>query len=455
MFEFKLPDLGEGVHEGEVLQWHVKPGDTIGEDEPLLDVETDKAAVTIPSPRAGTIVSVTGKVGDTINVGTVVVVIDTGEGGSAAASTSAPGPAPAAPSSAAAPVVPTPAPVAPTSAPVVPTATPAPAIEAAAHGAGPVPAAPATRRLARELGVDLRHVPASGPGGRVTVDDVRRFSDSGGVATSAAPRADDNDPGAVALPAMGGPTIPFFEVEGLPDYSQYGAVERESIRSIRRKIAKKMVSSMIIVPHVCHMDEADVTELEKFRKEERIRRKGQSGERLTLLAFVIKAVTVLLRERPKFNASIDPLREEIVYKMFYNVGFAADTPKGLVVPVVKNAADKSIVDLSEEIADLAGKARAGTINVDDLRGGTFTVTNVGSLGGTGAVPTINYPEVAIVAMSRAEDKAVVRDGQIVIRKMLPMTIAFDHRIIDGADAARFMTALVQYLSNPNRLLVYA
>jgi pyruvate dehydrogenase E2 component (dihydrolipoamide acetyltransferase) len=455
MFEFKLPDLGEGVHEGEVLQWHVKPGDTIGEDEPLLEVETDKAAVTIPSPRAGKIVSTTGKVGETINVGTVVVVIDTGEGGAVAADapdspvSTVPSTAPPAASGEAAM-----ARSAATSAPVASSAAPTAAAEVI-HGTGPVPAAPATRRLARELGVVLRQVSPSGPGGRVTADDVRRFSEGGGAAVVSDQLAGDAGQSLSSLPAMGGPSIPFFEVEGLPDYSQYGSVERESIRSIRRKIARKMVSSMVIVPHVCHMDEADVTELEKFRKEERVRRKGQPGERLTLLAFVIKAVTVLLRERPKFNASIDPLREEILYKMFYNIGFAADTPKGLVVPVVKNAADKSIVELSEEIADLADKARSGTINVDNLRGGTFTVTNVGSLGGTGAIPTINYPEVAIVAMSRAEDKPVVRDGQIVIRKMLPMTIAFDHRIIDGADAARFMTALVQYLSNPNRLLVYA
>jgi pyruvate dehydrogenase E2 component (dihydrolipoamide acetyltransferase) len=322
-------------------------------------------------------------------------------------------------------------------------------------GRTPVPAAPATRRLARELGVDLARVPASGPGGRVTSDDVQRFAAGEKVvpSTPAAPteprRPVTETEELPAIPAGGGDSgVPFFELERLPDFEQWGPVQREAVRSIRRKVARKMVASMTIVPHVAHMDEADVTELDAFRRQERKRLEGQEGGRLTLLAFVIKAAVAQLKSRPQFNASLDPHRQEIIYKQFYNVGFAADTDKGLVVPVVKDVDRKNIVQLSAEIERLATRAREGKLEVDDLRGGTFTVTNVGSLGGTGVIPTINYPEVAILGMGLAHDKPVVRDGQVVVRKMLPLTIAFDHRLIDGADAARWMTSLVRTLSDP-------
>lgn len=284
--------------------------------------------------------------------------------------------------------------------------------------------------------------------------------DAAGAAGTAAGAA----AGAPALPAAAAETafaaraaaaIPFLDLEPLPDFSQFGAVEIEPLRSIRRKVAHKMVTSMILVPHVAHMDEADVTELERFRKRERERRAGQPGGKLTLLPFVVKAVTAGLKEAKSFNASLDPFREEIIYKRHYHIGVAVDTGRGLVVPVVRDTDRKSIVQISAEIEDLAGRAREGKLEVQEMRGGTFTITNVGPLGGTALIPTINYPEVAILGMGKVQEKPVVRDGNIVIRSVLPLTLAFDHRIADGADAARFVTEMIRQLSDPNLLLLEA
>ncbi len=422
MYEFRLPDLGEGIHEGEILAWHVSPGDTIDEDAPLLDVETDKAAVTIPSPRGGKVVKVVGKPGDTIEVGQVIVVIDDGSGEAAEQTPVEESPPPA----------------------ETPAATPAPAgpRDATAPAAVPprrVAAAPSTRRLARELGVDLRRVPGTGPGGRVTPEDVRRFAE-GGAPAAAPVEATGN----VSPAFTGGGRVPFLEVGALPDFEKWGPVEKEPLRSIRRKVARKMTTSMVVVPHVAHMEDVDVTVLEEFRRKERER----GGARLTLLAFVLKAVARTLRDFPMFNASLDPVREEIVYKKFWNLGIAVDSGRGLIVPVIRDVDRKSIREISSEIAVLAEKARTGRIGVEDLQGGTFTVTNVGPLGGTGMIPTINYPECAILGMSAARPRPVVRGGEIVVRTILPVTLAFDHRIADGADAARFVNELRRRLEEP-------
>jgi pyruvate dehydrogenase E2 component (dihydrolipoamide acetyltransferase) len=246
--------------------------------------------------------------------------------------------------------------------------------------------------------------------------------------------------------------IPFLDIAPLPDFAQWGPVELEPLRSIRRKVAHRMTTSKLLVPHVAHMDEADVTLLEDFRRRERERRKDQPGK-LTLLAFVVKAVTAGLRAAPAFNASLDPYGEQIVYKKYYNIGIAADTGRGLVVPVVRDTDRKSIVQIATDIEAVAERARQGDLSADELRGGTFTITNVGPLGGTALIPAINYPEVAILGMGRVQEKPVVRDGQIVIRQILPLTLAFDHRVADGADAARFVAELARHLSDPNLLLL--
>ncbi len=430
VFEFKLPDLGEGIHEGEIVKWHVKIGDMIKEDDPLVDVETDKAAVTIPSPVSGKVVQLAGEVGSSLMVGEIIAVIEETE------------------------VIPKAAPK---------TRAEPEAVEAPATIMGPAPAAPATRRLARELDVDLRLVTPTGPGGRITPEDVKSFAE-----TAAGAPIEEPSPPKPEIPeeavvegrraevdyaAQACATIPFLDLGPLPDFAQWGPIEIQPLRSIRRKVAHKMVTSMTLVPHVAHMDEADVTLLEEFRSREKKRREGQPGGHLTLLAFVIKAVTAGLRATPAFNATLDPFKEEIIYKNYYNIGVAVDTDRGLVVPVILNTDRKPIMEISATIEDLAKRAREGTIEVTELQGGTFTITNVGPLGGTALIPAINYPEVAILGMGRVQEKPVVRDGEIVVRKMLPLTLSFDHRVADGADAARFVSEMVRELSDPNLLLL--
>ena len=291
MFEFKLPDLGEGIHEGEIVKWHVKLGDMIKEDDPLVDVETDKAAVTIPSPVSGTVVQLAGEVGSTLMVGEVIAVIEEMEAIPEAA-----------PKTKAVPEV----------------------VEAPVTITGPAPAAPATRRLARELGVDLRLVTPTGPGGRITPEDVKNLAE-----TAVGAPIEEPSPPESAIPeeaiaegrraevdyaAQACATIPFLDLGPLPDFAQWGPVEIQPLRSIRRKVAHKMVTSMTLVPHVAHMDEADVTLLEEFRLREKKRREGHPGGHLTLLAFVIKAVTAGLRATPAFNATLDPFKEQIIYQ---------------------------------------------------------------------------------------------------------------------------------------------
>ena len=442
MFEFKLPDLGEGIHEGEILEWHVRADGQIKEDDPLVDIETDKAAVTIPSPKGGKIVSLTGDVGDTVNVGDVIAVIDDGTGTAAVMPEEKDGaqekelPARTAPR------------VAGTEAPLPGTRR-------------PVPAAPATRRLARELGVDINNVTPSGPAGRVTPDDVRAAADGRKLPAVVEP------PTAIAKPevgvvraetafaAHGASAIPFLDIDPLPDFAQWGPVEKERLRSIRRRVAHRMTTSTVLVPHVAHMDDADVTLLEEFRAKANASTEEQGGSRLTLLAFVVKAVTAGLKAAPVFNSSLDPFKEEIVYKKYYNIGIAVDTGRGLIVPVVRNTDCKSIRQIAADIKDVAERSREGRIDVSELHGSTFTITNVGPLGGTALIPTINYPEVAILGMGSVKPKPVVRDGEIVIRTILPLTLAFDHRVADGADAARFVAELARQLSDPNLLLVEA
>jgi len=437
MYEFKLPDLGEGIHEGEVLKWHVAVGDDIAEDDPLIDVETDKAAVTIPSPASGKIVSLSGEVGEMVHTGSVIVVIDDGKGAAA--------PAPKAESKDEAKTEEALHASVARGAEEATKVTDKPAAGKTPkrEDASPrrVAAAPAVRRIAREKGIDLGGVVGSGPGGRILAEDLDRATGATQRGTELPEATED---------FSGGAAIPFFEVEELPDFSEWGPVEVESLRSIRRKIARKLTSAMIIAPHVAHMDEVDVTGLSEFLRSEKSR---EGGSPLTFMAFVIKAVASALQRFPELNASLDPHRQAIIYKKYRHIGFAADTDRGLLVPVIRDVDRLGATAVSEAVRELAGKARDGSIELGDLRGGTFSVTNIGVLGGTGLIPTINYPEVGILGMGQVREKPVVRDGEIVIRSMLPLTLSFDHRVTDGANAARFVNDVMAQLEHPIRMIL--
>ncbi len=442
MYEFKLPDLGEGIHEGEVLKWHVATGETIAEDDPLVDVETDKAAVTIPSPASGKVVSTTGEVGEIVHTGDVIVVIDDGK----AASDQQPAASQKEDDAALHASVAAAAEKAALTFDAEPRAKSAAVSGKREAGRGlHVAAAPAVRRLAREKGIDINTIAGTGPGGRVTAEDLDRPA---GAWTADAPGAHETELPPISADFSGGSSIPYFEVEQLPDFGEWGPIEVEEVRSIRRKVARKMTSSMVIAPHVAHMDECDVTRLSEFLKAEK-ERDPESG--LTFMAFVIKAVANALQRFPELNSSLDPHRQALVYKKYYNLGFAADTPRGLLVPVIKNTDRMGVAAISQSVRDLAGQAREGSIEAGDLRGGTFSITNIGVLGGTGLIPTINYPEAAILGMAQVREKPVVIDGEIVIRSIMPITLAFDHRITDGANAARFVNDVMAQLEDPIRL----
>lgn len=424
MYEFRLPDLGEGIHEGEILKWYVRPGDLIEEDAPLVEVETDKAAVTIPSPKGGRIVEVRFKEGDIVKVGEVLVIIE--------------------------------APSEETGQKVEETREKLHlVIPDQPEGGEPrrdqsrkVPAAPATRRLARELGVDISKVKGSGPGGRVLKEDVLAYVKAEKGVRDEVEAAIEIEGKVSSVPTS---SIPYLDLEPLPDFSRFGEVVREPVRSIRRKVARNTVTAKILIPHVAHMDEADVTALEAFRRAEKARR--PEGPPLTLLAFVVKAVTIALKGHPVFNATFDPFKDEIVYKKYYNIGIAVDTDRGLIVPNIKGADKLSVLEIAAQIEDLAKRARSGQIRLEDLQGGTFSITNIGVLGGTSFVPAIHYPESAILGMGRAAERPVVRDGQVVVRRILPLTLSFDHRIADGAEAARFVGHIRELLEEPLRLVV--
>jgi pyruvate dehydrogenase E2 component (dihydrolipoamide acetyltransferase) len=440
---FALPDLGEGLTEAEIVRILVTEGDVIQEDAPLLEVETDKAQVEIPSPMSGRVERVHIKPGQTVKVGEPLISFaDAADApGSAAAPGAASTQAPAArrPASAAAPGAPPPSRAEP------------------ARPAGPVPATPATRRLARELGVELRAVRGSGPGGRVTDDDVRAAASGApaGVAaptqTAAAPAP--AEPEAARPPAAAKPLAPVgLEPPALAKFEQWGPIERQPLSHLRRTIAERMALSAAVIPHVTHFDRADITELDAL-----IRRNLEAaralGVTLTLTGFLLKAAALALRAHPHFNASLDPAAGEMILKRYYHLGVAVATERGLIVPVIRDVDRKPLLELARELASLAERVRAGKATLDDLRGGTFTITNIGALGGTGAIPIINYPEAAILGVARAREDAVVRDGQVVPRLMLPLSLTFDHRLADGADGARFASDIVRRLEHPDQLLL--
>ena len=445
---FALPDLGEGLTEAEIVRVLVRDGDVIEEDVPLLEVETDKAQVEIPSPMSGRVEKVHVEPGQTVKVGEVLISFaDAGDGAGSVAPRGAPSaqaPAPRHAGSAPAPATPPAA-----GAPPPPTGT--------ASGTGPVPATPATRRLARELGVNLRAVRGSGPGGRVTDEDVRAAAAGApagpGAEAMARPAAVGAEPGAGRLPAAARPLLAVgLEPPALPRFEQWGPVEREPLSHLRRTIAERMTLSAALIPHVTHFDRADITELDAL-----IRRNLEPaqtrGVTLTLTSFLLKAAALALVAHPRFNASLDPAAGEMILKRYCHLGVAMATDRGLIVPVIRDVDRKFLLELARELAALARRVREGKATLEDLRGGTFTLTNIGALGGTGAIPIINYPEVAILGVARARQEPVVRDGQVVPRLMLPLSLTFDHRIADGADGARFASDIVRRLERPDQLLL--
>lgn len=469
--DFKLPDLGEGIHEAQIINVLVKEGDTVTKDQNIMEVETDKAAVELPVPYAGVISKLNVKSGDTVKVGQVLLSVDAAGAGKTApaANIEAPvakaAPAPAKP--AAAPQRPREEAVSAPAARREQTVAEAPSravAEAPRSGSGPIPAAPAVRRMAREMGVDLYEVHGTGPGGRIVREDVERYNlqnqDDGRsaarapAARPAAQPAAESRPARSEAPAQSLPpgAMPMLGSEPLPDFSQWGPVRREKITQMRKAIARQMVKAYLMIPAVTHGDEVDVTDLETFRKEQG-EMFAEKGAKLTLTAFMLKAVAGALQQFPQFNASFDDAAGEIVYKDYYHIGVAVDTPRGLMVPVLRDVDRKGLVRISKEMKDLADRARDFKVPVEELRGGTFTVTNVGALGGTMSTPMINYPEVAILGMGKLEPKPVVRKGEIVIRKMLPLFLTFDHRAVDGADAARFIRTIMSFLENPLNLLL--
>jgi len=416
-FEFKFPDIGEGLTEGEIVRWLVKEGDEVKEGQPLVEVETDKALAEIPSPRTGFILKILAKEKEIVKVGQVMVVI--GEKGEALA---APPPKPK-------------------SVGVVGELEEAPeeAPAAEVHGEAARPtfvsphalATPAVRALAKELGEDINKVKGTGPEGRVLEKDVRQ---------------------AVEVKEKPVEVKPVEAPKKVRKYDLYGYVDRLPLRGVRRSIAKAMVKSKYTAPHVTSMDEADVTDLWKIREKEK-KAAEKKGIKLTILPFIIKAAIAGLKEHPYLNATLDDENEEIILKKYYNIGVATDTPEGLMVPVVKNAADKSILQLAEELTQLAEKARNRTIDLADLKGGTFTITNYGALGGIYGTPIINHPEVAILGTGKIKDMPVVMDGKIEIRKILFLALSFDHRVVDGAEAARFLNTVIARLEDPNLILL--
>ncbi len=424
--EFKLPDLGEGLTEAEIVQLLVAEGDEVKEDQPVLLVETEKAQVELPSPFGGRVAKVHVKPGQRVKVGSVLVSFETVRAGGGEPSPPAP----------------------PTrgSATLASRGSATLASRPVAVGGVPPAATPATRRLARELGLDLSTVKGGGPGGRITDEDVRAAA-GGGPAPGRA------EPAHAPAPAEPGRPLELYrELPALPRFEQWGPVERERLVGVRRRSAEHLALAWSVIPHVTQHDQADVTDLEGLRRRHHPRVKERGGD-LTLTVLLVKAAAIVLQAHPRFNASLDHQTGELVKKRYYHIGVAVDTPQGLVVPVVRDADRKRVRELAAELPELVARTRDGKATLEDLRGGTFTITNTGALGGTGATPIINYPEVAILGVGRARETPVVRDGQVAIRLVLPLSLAFDHRVIDGMEAARFAADLVRLLEDPERLLL--
>ncbi|MEC4678648.1 MAG: dihydrolipoamide acetyltransferase family protein [Nitrospirota bacterium] len=424
---FYFPDVGEGIAEGEVVQWLVKIGDLVKEDQAVVEVETDKAVVSLPSPFSGKITEIQAASGEIIPVGAALFTVETEVASAETGKTS----------------------------PSTETLTPQemsskrdggsvvgvlkesdeefvlpPGLNAPIKQDKPkTRAIPSVRMLAKKLGVDLSLLQGSGPAGRIMRDDIEQ------AATAQADKTREKQESATK-----------------EDHTSLGTIERIPFRGVRRSAARRVMQSSKTVAPVTFVDDADITKLERVRLAKKDMTE-EKGFKLTYLPFIIKSVVAGLKTYPFLNASLDEAKKEVILKKYYNIGIAVDTPEGLMVFVLKNADQKSILDLAEEISQLTEKAYTRTITLSELKGGTFTLTNYGVIGGIYGTPIINYPEVGILGLGKIEDKAVVRNGEIVIRKMLPLSLTFDHRVIYGAESARFMNTVIEHLEDPDLLLV--
>ncbi len=420
--EFKLPDVGEGVAEGEIVKWLVREGDPIKENDLMVEVMTDKVTVQIPSPVTGTVLRITAKEGETVKVGSTIIVL--GEAGESPPATAVPQPAPAPSPPATTPAIPAVAPTAPAVAAAAPPAT----------VGGLALAAPAVRRLARDLGADLDRIHGTGPGGRITEDDVR------GATRPAAPAAAPK------------PAVAVQELPPTKAPAPAGLEERIPIKGLRKRIAEKMAKSEATAAPFTYVEEVDMTSLVHLRDRLKEDAEGK-GIKLTYLPFIVKALVAALKEHPSLNASVDDERQEIVVKRYYNIGIATATDEGLTVTVVHDADKKDIWALAREIDRLATAARERKLTLQEIQGGTFTITSLGKAGGILATPIMNWPEVAIIGVHKIEKRPVVRNDQVVIREMMYVSCTFDHRVIDGHVGAAFVQTLVKYLDHPALLFM--
>jgi pyruvate dehydrogenase E2 component (dihydrolipoamide acetyltransferase) len=432
--EVSVPDIGD-FKDVAVIEILVKAGDVVRPEQSLITVESDKATMEIPSPAEGVVKELRVKAGDKVSQGSLILLLDAPAGAPAAAAPKkAPEPAVGAPASAA------PARVVP--APVVPIGRPEPVPREPARAPGSVPhASPSIRKFARELGVDLLRVTGSGAKGRITQGDVQEFVK--GVMRGA--------PAAPASVVRTGLTLDLPEWPEV-DFAKFGPVEAKPLSRVRKLSGRFLHRNWVSIPHVTQHDEADITELEAFRKENaQVAEKG--GFKLTMLAFLVKASVNALKEFPEFNASLDKTGDNLIIKRYYHIGVAVDTPDGLLVPVIKDADRKGVFDLAKELAEISKAAREKKLRPDTMRGGTFSISSLGGIGGTSFTPIINAPEVAILGVARSQMRPVYRDGAFVPRLMLPLSLAYDHRVIDGAAGARFTTYLASVLSDIRRTLL--
>ena len=434
LVEVKVPDIGDFA-DIPVIEILVKPGDTVKKEDSLISLESDKATMEVPSTHAGVVKELKVKLGDKVSMGSLVLVLEESAGATASPPPkAAPSPPAEAVNAASAPAVPTLPKEAPVAAPA-----PTPAARSSDQGVvtASVHASPSIRKLAREFGVDLTKVKGSGNKGRINEEDVKGF-----VKTELAkPAGSASSGGAFAFPTM--PPV---------DFTKFGAIETRALSRIKKLSGNNLARNWMMIPHVTQQDEADITEVEAFRVKtnEEI---AKSGVKITMLAFLIKASVAALKKFPEFNSSLEPGGENLILKKYFNVGFAADTPNGLVVPVIKNADQKSIIDIAKEMAELSMRAREGKLSPTEMQGGCFSISSLGGIGGTFFTPIINAPEVAILGVSKASMKPIWDGKQFVPRLILPLSLSYDHRVVDGASGARFSTYLAALMSDIRKLVL--